>query len=182
MLCKSAGKSSSATSDFASLLLGPEGARHFACLYGMAGKTSRCVRAGFDAGANVGFSRTSFLWRFPSCMVIAVESDAADYKALQRNFAPHRDRVQLYNFDIWSKSVDLMIEAPGYRDGRDWTRQVPKRAAGEHPHIQAITIDDLIDSDPIDANLIENSGLSKLSLLKKGFLLKMDIADQTAGR
>jgi hypothetical protein len=41
---------------------------------------------------------------------------------------PYRDRVQLYNFDIWSKSVDLMIEAPGYRDGRDWTRQVPKRA------------------------------------------------------
>jgi hypothetical protein len=31
MLCKSAGKSSSATSDFASLLLGPEGARRFAC-------------------------------------------------------------------------------------------------------------------------------------------------------
>lgn len=95
---------------------------------------------------------------------------------------PYRDRVQLYNFDIWSKSVDLMIEAPGYRDGRDWTRQVPKRAAGEHPHIQAITIDDLIDAVPIDANLIENSGLSKLSLPKKGFLLKMDIADQTAGR
>jgi hypothetical protein len=41
---------------------------------------------------------------------------------------PYRDRVQLYNFDIWSKSVDLMIEARGYRDGRDWTRQVPKRA------------------------------------------------------
>ena len=153
MLCKSAGKSSSATSDFASLLLGPEGARHFACLYGMAGKTSRCVRAGFDAGANVGFSRTSFLWRFPSCMVIAVESDAADYKALQRNFAPHRDRVQLYNFDIWSKSVDLMIEAPGYRDGRDWTRQVPKRAQPANTPIskrsRSMTLSTLTLSTPI---------------------------------
>jgi hypothetical protein len=59
-----------------------------------------------------------------------------------------------------------MIEHRGYRDYRDWTRQVREWAAGERPHIQAITIDDLI----------ENSGLSKLSLLK------MDIAHETAGR
>ena len=122
------------------------------------------------------------LSRFPYSKVMAVEPDAANNKTLQRNLAPHGDRVQLYNCDIWSKSVDLMIEAPGYRDGRDWTRQVRKCAAGEHPHIQAITIDDLIDADPIDANFIEKSGISKGCLLKKGCFLKMDSADQTFGR
>jgi hypothetical protein len=59
-----------------------------------------------------------------------------------------------------------MIEYRDYRDGRDWTGQVRECAAGERPRIQAITIGDLI----------ENSGLSKLSLLK------MDIAHETAGR
>jgi FkbM family methyltransferase len=49
-----------------------------------------------------------------------------------------------------------MIEARGYRDGRDCSGQVCECTAGEHPHIQAITIDDLI----------EKAGLSKVSLLK----------------
>ncbi len=97
---KKAGKSSSATSDFSSLLLGLKGERRFTCLYGMAGKTSRCVRAEFDAGADVGFSSVYSLSRFPYCRVIAVEPDAANNKALQRNLALHGDRVQLYNFDI----------------------------------------------------------------------------------
>jgi FkbM family methyltransferase len=126
-------------------------AQEYACLLGL-----KHVDLIIDAGANVGFSSVYFLSRFPSCRVIAVEPDAANYKALQRNLAPYADRVKLYNFGVWSKSVDLMIEARGYRDGRDWTRQVRECAAGEHPHIQAITIDDLI----------ENSGVSKLSLLK----------------
>jgi len=126
-------------------------AQEYACLLDL-----KYVDLIVDAGANVGFSSVYFLSRFPSCRVIAVEPDAANYRALQRNLAPYADRVQLYHGGVWSKSVGLMIEAQGYRDGRDWTRQVRECAAGEQPHIQATTIDDLL----------ETSGQSRLSLLK----------------
>lgn len=109
-----------------------------------------------DAGANVGYSSAYFLSRFPESRVIAVEPDAENFKALQRNLAPYGERVQLYQRGLWSRSAGLVIESETYRDGREWTRQVRVCDAGESPDIEAVTV----------AELMRRLGAERLSLLK----------------
>jgi FkbM family methyltransferase len=109
-----------------------------------------------DAGANVGYSSVYFLANFPSCHIVAIEPDPANFAALKENLAPYGARAILLNCGIWAKPARLAIEASLYRDGREWTRQVRECAPGEQGDITAITI----------AEILQQSGRERLSLLK----------------
>jgi FkbM family methyltransferase len=109
-----------------------------------------------DCGANVGYSSAYFLSRFPGCRVIAVEPDAGNFAACQRNLAPYGDRVRLVRSGIWSHSTGLKISEIPYRDGREWAVQVRPTQADETPDLQAVDI----------GTLLAESGSRRISILK----------------
>jgi FkbM family methyltransferase len=55
-----------------------------------------------DCGANVGYSSAYFLSRFPECNIICVEPDPSNFRSLEENMAPYKDRVKLINSGVWS--------------------------------------------------------------------------------
>ncbi len=123
----------------------------YGCLLG-----TNTVDLVIDAGANVGYSSVYFLSRFPSCQLVAIEPDPANFAALRENLAPYGARATLHNCGIWSRPAQLAIESSLYRDGREWTRQVRECEPGERGDVTAITI----------GELLRQSGRERLSLLK----------------
>jgi FkbM family methyltransferase len=109
-----------------------------------------------DCGANVGYSSAYFLTRFPKCKVICVEPDSSNFKLLEKNLAPYKERVKLIRSGIWSHTADLKILEEPYRDGREWTVQVRECKSGEIPEMQAIDV----------GTLLKESGQNKISILK----------------
>ena len=109
-----------------------------------------------DCGANVGYSAAYFLTRFPKCKVICVEPDLSNFKLLEKNLAPYKERVKLIRSGIWSHTADLKILEEPYRDGREWTVQVRECKSGEIPEMQAIDV----------GTLLKESGQNKISILK----------------
>jgi FkbM family methyltransferase len=109
-----------------------------------------------DCGANVGYSSAYFLTRFPECKVICVEPDLSNFKVLEKNMAPYKERVELIRSGIWSHTTDLKISEEPYGDGREWSVQVRECKMGEIPEMQAIDI----------GTLLRESGQNKISILK----------------
>jgi len=125
--------------------------REYKCLDG-----ARDVELVIDCGANVGYSSAYFLSRFPNCRVIAVEPDAGNFAAAERNLAPYGQRVRLLRSGIWPRTAGLKISEIPYRDGRQWAVQVREAAAGESPDMTAVDI----------GSLLTQSGCSSISILK----------------
>jgi FkbM family methyltransferase len=109
-----------------------------------------------DCGANVGYSSAYFLTRFPNCTVIAVEPDSDNFATLQTNLHPYGSRVRAVHSAVWSDSVGLVMNESGFRDGREWARQVRPARSGEQPMMQAVEIQSLIDM----------CGADRISILK----------------
>ena len=97
-------------------------------------KSSR-VGLVLDCGANVGYSAAYFLTQFPACELIAVEPDAANFGALQRNLSPYGKRARAVHSGIWSHAVGLKIADHLFRDGRDWSRTVRECRGEETPRL-----------------------------------------------
>jgi FkbM family methyltransferase len=125
--------------------------REYSCL-----DDARNVELVIDCGANVGYSSAYFLSRFPQCRVIAVEPDAGNFAAAERNLAPYGERVQLIRAGVWPRAAGLKISETRYRDGRQWAVQVREATPGETPDITAINI----------GSLLAESGCSSISILK----------------
>jgi FkbM family methyltransferase len=109
-----------------------------------------------DCGANVGYSAAYFLTRFLNCKIICVEPDLSNFKLLEKNLAPYKERVKLIRSGIWSHTTDLKISEEPYRDGREWAVQVRECKSGEIPEMQAIDV----------GTLLRESGQNKISILK----------------
>jgi len=109
-----------------------------------------------DCGANVGYSSAYFLTRFPKCKVICVEPDSSNFKLLQKNLAPYKDRITLMKSGLWSHNTGLKISAESRRVGNEWAVQVRECKPGEAPEIQAIDI----------GTILRESGQNKISILK----------------
>jgi FkbM family methyltransferase len=109
-----------------------------------------------DCGANVGYSAAYFLTRFPKCNVICVEPDLSNFKILEKNLEPYKERVKTIHSGIWSHSTGLKILETPYRDGREWAVQVRESKPGEVAELQAIDI----------GSILKESGFDKLSILK----------------
>src|SRR5215217_6221305 len=114
------------------------------------------VDAVIDCGANVGYASAYFLSQFPSSSVVAVEPDAGNFATLQKNLKPYGDRARVVNSGVWSEAVGLVMNEEGFRDGREWARQVRPARAGETPAMNAVSIQ----------SLIELCGTERISILK----------------
>lgn len=108
-----------------------------------------------DCGANVGYSSAYFLTRFPKCIVICIESDRSNFKILEENLTPYKDRVKLISTGIWSHSTGLKILETSY-GGEACAVQVRECKPGEVPEMQATDV----------GTLLKESGLNKISILK----------------
>jgi FkbM family methyltransferase len=125
--------------------------REYACLDNLAN-----VDLIIDCGANVGYSSAYFLTRFPEAKVICIEPDSANFRLLEQNLAPYKDRVKSIRAGIWSHPTGLKIFETPYRDGAEWTVQVRECNVGEVPEMAAIDI----------GTLLQESGADKISVLK----------------
>jgi len=109
-----------------------------------------------DCGANVGYSAAYFLNRFPTCEVIAIEPDSENFAMLEANVASYGKRARLIRAGVWSHEADLVMSEVGYRDGREWARQVRPCHPGEKPDFEGLDI----------ASILASSGHERISLLK----------------
>jgi FkbM family methyltransferase len=109
-----------------------------------------------DCGANVGYSAAYFLTRFPNCTVICVEPDPSNFRALEKNLLPYKERVKLIRSGIWSHSTGLKIMEEPYNDGLEWSVQVRESKSDEIPEMQAIDL----------GTLLRESGNDTISILK----------------
>jgi FkbM family methyltransferase len=109
-----------------------------------------------DCGANAGFSSAYFLSSHPQCHVVAVEPDPGNFVALQRNLAAYGSRATLSRAGIWSHPARLVLSPDGYRDGREWARQVRPAGPGEDASVERIDVGSLLGA----------SGYDRISLLK----------------
>ena len=123
--------------------------REYRCL-----DTLREPRLIIDCGANVGFSSVYFLSRFPQAYVIAVEPDAENFIALQRNLASYSGRTLALQAAIWSHPCELVVSRGG--DGREWARTVREGQTGEKTMVAATDI----------GALIARTGFERVSVLK----------------
>jgi FkbM family methyltransferase len=125
--------------------------REYACLDGLRG-----VETVLDCGANVGYSSAYFLSRWPGARVLAVEPDPENFRALAANLAPYGPRAGLLRAGVWSHPCGLRMEAPAYRGGAEWARQVRESAPGEPAEIEAVDV----------PALMARLGAERISLLK----------------
>jgi FkbM family methyltransferase len=114
------------------------------------------VRLVIDCGANVGYSSTYFLSRFPNSTLVAVEPDQSNFDVLKRNLAPYGHRATAIRAGVWSSRRGLKLSDETYRDGREWTRQVRESGPGESADVDGIDI----------ASLLLMTGFERISLLK----------------
>ena len=96
-----------------------------------------------DCGANVGYASASFLTRYPTAHVIAIEPEPGNFEICRRNLAPYEHRVSLFQCAVWSHDAGLKIDR-GYRDGAEWSVQVRECRPGEAPDIEARSIGDIL--------------------------------------
>lgn len=115
----------------------------------------RCDVTGIviDCGANVGYTSTWILSRFPKARILAVEPDPGNLAILERNLAVYGDRVSVIHGAVWSEDGFVDLASARFRDGRDWSRGVVPSGAGT---IRAFSVD----------SLIEQAGGGRVSLLK----------------
>ena len=106
-----------------------------------------------DCGANVGYSSTYFLSRYPSARVVAVEPHAGNFEVLERNVAPYGNRCTTVRAGVWSTSTGLMVSE---HPMGDWAVTVRPAQPGETAEIEAVDI----------GTLLAESGADRISILK----------------
>ena len=114
------------------------------------------VESVLDCGANVGYSAAWFLSRFPAARVVALEPDPENFAMLRQNLEPYGDRATTIRGALWSHNTRLAMRDHGYRDGREWTRQVRECAPGEPGGVDGFDM----------PTLLQRAGFARLSLLK----------------
>jgi len=97
-----------------------------------------------DCGANVGYSSAYFLTRFPGCRVLAVEPDPSNFALLQQNLAPYGERARALHAAVWSHETEMVLSGEVFGDGREWSRQVRERVAGERGSFRGVDVGTLL--------------------------------------
>lgn len=100
-----------------------------------------------DLGANVGYSAAYFLSRFKDAFLICVEPDAENFKLLEQNLAPYRDRCILIQAAVWPEMRQLWLDPATMGEENEWGRQVSDRASNGVP-VEAVDIESLVAMTP----------------------------------
>lgn len=93
-----------------------------------------------DAGANVGFATLWFAKLYPQAMIVCVEPDAENFRALQANIAGFRN-ASARNAAIGARPGFVALNKPGL----SWACETTRSKAGTVP---ILTIDDIVASMP----------------------------------
>jgi FkbM family methyltransferase len=101
-----------------------------------------------DCGANVGYSSTYFLSKFPGCFVVAVEPDPSNFEMLQRNLLPYEGRYTLIRAAVWPRAELLRFNKTVAGLGREWARRVEPADCDTMDDIETIDIPGLIARSP----------------------------------
>ncbi|MES3012299.1 MAG: FkbM family methyltransferase [Pseudomonadota bacterium] len=125
--------------------------REYACLDDV-----QDVRFIIDCGANVGYSSAYLLNRFPQARLIAIEPDADNYRMLEINLAPYRDRCTLIQAGVWSRSTGLVVSPVRQGSADEWGITVRECLPGETAMVDAVDL----------GSLLAASGESRISILK----------------
>ena len=101
-----------------------------------------------DGGANVGYASVYFANKYPKAQVIAIEPEASNFEMLKQNAASYPN-IKILQCGIWNKRTTLRIENP--QDENNAFRVIEsERAEGNGNFIEAITIQDILDSSGVD--------------------------------
>ena len=103
-----------------------------------------------DCGANVGYASVSFLERYPSAEVIAIEPDSGNAAMARKNLAPYDDRATVVEAAVWPVSTPLRIRRGAFGDGREWSFQVEECPPGEVPDVNGIDLGSLFASRTVE--------------------------------
>ena len=125
--------------------------REYRCLDGV--ETADFI---VDCGANVGYSASYFLSRYPQAQLVAVEPDPQNFKVLQANLAAFGQRATCVCSGIWSRPTGLIFSPETLGQGDEWGRTVREAASGEASDVDAIDI----------GTLLQKSGKERISILK----------------
>jgi FkbM family methyltransferase len=120
--------------------------RQYACLDHV-----RDARVIVDCGANVGYSSAYFLTRFPRARVIALEPDADNADACERNLASYGARATVLRSALWSHCTTLHLDLVG-GVGSEWGRRV--REGGSN-----VTAIDML-------TVLRTAGVDRIDILK----------------
>ena len=112
--------------------------REYACLDDL-----QNVDLVIDLGGNVGYSSAYFLSRFPTCHVIVVEPDAANFELLQLNLAPYAGRVTAIRAAAWPDAAKLYLDSAAAGLGLEWGRRVTTEQ-GRSEAIDAVDVGSLL--------------------------------------
>jgi FkbM family methyltransferase len=105
-----------------------------------------------DAGANIGLSSIVLATRYPSCTIVALEVDGANFELLCKNVEPYPN-VQPVKKALWSTDGSVKISNP---NAEAWAFRVVPAEPGDPEAIAAISL----------KTLLEESGAKEISLLK----------------
>lgn len=125
--------------------------REYACL-----DDARGVKFIVDCGANVGYSSAYLLNRFPEARLIAVEPDADNFRMLEINLAPYRERCTLIQSGVWSCATGLVVSPVRQGSGDEWGITVRQCLPGEAAMVDAVDL----------GSLLRDSGEARISILK----------------
>jgi FkbM family methyltransferase len=100
-----------------------------------------CIRPAFivDAGANVGFASILFANRYPDAMIVALEPEADNYRALVRNTSEYPQILPM-RAALWSKAEPLFLDATE----DSWSCRVRTPLKGEAGGVSGIAMQELL--------------------------------------
>lgn len=113
--------------------------REYACL-----DDAHDVRFIIDCGANVGYSSAYLLNRFPAARLIAIEPDTENFRMLQMNLEPYRDRCTLIKAGVWSRSTGLVVSPVQQGSQDEWGITVRECRPGEAAMVDAVDLGSLL--------------------------------------
>jgi FkbM family methyltransferase len=106
-----------------------------------------------DCGANVGYSSTYFLSKYPQSFVMAIEPDEGNFDILMRNLQPYEKRSHAIQAAVWPYHETLRFKERG-QPGNEWGYSVEQ--ANQEFGVKSVTIPELV----------EISGFRRISILK----------------
>lgn len=99
-----------------------------------------------DCGANIGLSAVFFSNKFPNSKIIAVEPEKSNYEMLIRN-TKNYSNIKCYNYGIWNKSCNLLIES---NDAGNWGFTTKEVNYENENVIKSLSLTDLLLKNNID--------------------------------
>jgi len=107
-----------------------------------------------DLGANVGYSSSYFLSRFPKSNVIAIEPDGGNLDCALMNTNPYGTRCRVIRAAIWPLDEKLAFQNETMGTGHEWGRKLKPSPSGE---VDTITMPEVITG---------HGGIERIALLK----------------